>query len=161
MYVTKSIELDYGHTLPNHYSFCNQLHGHRATIEATVAGDISEKEGDSSQGMVLDFKFLKDVMMRNIHDILDHGFAVWKNDQEDLDYVIKRNTRVLITDAPPTAEHLAKWAYGQIMPEIPNGLKLHKVKWYETPTSFATYTDECFRKDTYFKNVAQGSLFKG
>ena len=49
----------------------------------------------------------------------------------------------------------------QIQPTLPNGLVLAEVKWFETPTSVAIYTAECFRKDTYFRNVAQGILFKG
>jgi len=159
MYVTKSIELDYGHTLPNHYSFCSQIHGHRAKVEATVEGEVSDKVGDSNQGMVLDFKFLKQALMTKVHDVLDHGFAVWKDDKEDLEFIVKRNSKVLITDEPPTAEYLAKWAYHQIQTELPGGLKLNKIKWYETPTSFATYTKECFRRDTYFKNIAHGKLF--
>lgn len=159
MLVTKTIELDYGHTLPNHYSFCNQLHGHRARVEATVEGEVCKIPGDSSQGMVLDFKFLKEAMMVNIHDLLDHGFAVWKEDKEDLEYVVNRNNKYLITDEPPTAEYLAKWAYNQIQPNIPNGLSLTQVKWFETPTSFATYTKECDRRDKYFRNHQQPTLF--
>ena len=64
MEVTKRIELDYGHTLPKHYSFCSQIHGHRAYIDATVEGTMLKKENDSSQGMVLDFKFMKEIMMK-------------------------------------------------------------------------------------------------
>lgn len=166
--ITKIMEIDYAHVLPNHFGFCSEIHGHRAKIEATFSGDI-QKEG-SSQGMVVDFKKCKEIMMKEIHDILDHGFAVWKDDTEEvivwlvddkgettgetchlstLDFIKARNKKVLVTDDPPTAECLAKWAYESIL----NGLrlmnikdntfvKLVKVRWYETPSAHCDYTGD-------------------
>lgn len=139
MRITKRIELDYGHTLPNHYSFCSQLHGHRGFVVAVVEGEVNAVSGDSSEGMVLDFKFLKEAMMRDIHGALDHGFAVWVKDEQDLEFVKRRNTKYLVTPEPPTAEYLAKWAYQQLQPSIPAGLRLVEVHWYETPSSVAVY----------------------
>ena len=162
MQVSKEIQVDYGHTLPNHYGFCNQIHGHRARIVATVQGHYENKEG-TEQGMVLDFKFLKEIMMNKIHGVLDHGFAIWKDDTreievtlsevqknrimedtiniETLEFIKARNEKVLITELPPTAEVLAKWAFRQIKSELPQGIVLVSVMWYETPNSFATCTD--------------------
>ena len=151
--ISKQIELDYGHTLPNHYSFCNQLHGHRGKVIATVKGNVSTTSGASDEGMVLDFKFLKELMMEKIHAPLDHGFAVWEKDngiitinfeEETLEvttlaFVNSRNKKVLITSEPPTAEYLAKWAYYQLLPHIPAHIELVKTEWYETPNSIATY----------------------
>lgn len=138
--VTKRIELDYGHTLPNHYSFCNQIHGHRGIIEATVQGDVVAMAGSSSQGMVLDFSILKQLLMTKVHALLDHGFAVWKESKTDLAYIKTRNDKYIITETPPTAECLAKWAYDQIeMDIIHYNLKLVRVRWYETPSSWADY----------------------
>ena len=153
MVVSKEIQLDYGHTLPNHFSFCNQIHGHRARVVAYVEGEVSPLGGDSSQGMVVDFKFLKAVMMEKVHDVLDHGFAVWEGDTEEikalggfageevstLDFIRARNRKVLVTTDPPTAETLAKWAFDQIKPTIPFGLTLVRVEWWETPSSCAIY----------------------
>lgn len=141
MIISREIQLDYGHTLPNHFSFCNQIHGHRAKVVAYVEGDIISKANDSSQGMVLDFKFLKQAMMERIHDVLDHGFAVWTYDVEDRLFITNRNKKVLITELPPTAESLAAWAYGAIKPELPAGVKLIKVEWWETPSSCAIYQE--------------------
>jgi 6-pyruvoyltetrahydropterin/6-carboxytetrahydropterin synthase len=141
MIVSREIGIDYGHTLPNHFSFCNQLHGHRARVIAEVDGEIVTKDNDSSQGMVLDFKILKQKMMEKLHDVLDHGFAVWKDDKEDLEYIKKRNSKYLITDEPPTAEFLAKWAFNQLKDEFPENIKLVKITWYETPNSYAVYEE--------------------
>ena len=139
MRITKRIELDYGHTLPQHYSFCSQLHGHRGRIEAVVDGELNVKEGDSSQGMVLDFGILKQIMMDEVHAKLDHAFAVWINDTADLEFIKTRNTRYLITPVPPTAEYLAQWSYEVIAARLPADMSLLYVRWYETPNSWADY----------------------
>ena len=139
MRISRKIEIDYGHTLPNSYSFCNQLHGHRGVIVATVEGAMIGRKDDGEEGMVMDFKFLKEIMVQHIHDVLDHGFAVWKNDPEDLEFIMKRNSRVLVTDEPPTAECLAKWAFRQLEHHLPEGVKLVEVRLYETPNNWADY----------------------
>ena len=148
MKITRKIEIDYGHTLPNHFSFCNQLHGHRGVIEVTVEGPIIQSKGNSEQGMVIDFKFLKDILKQKIHDVLDHGFAVWKEDKEDLEFILKRNTKVLVTDAPPTAEVLAKWAFEEILSALPNDVKLVNVRWNETPNNRADYSSQDYQDES-------------
>jgi 6-pyruvoyltetrahydropterin/6-carboxytetrahydropterin synthase len=139
MQISRKIEIDYGHTLPNHFSFCNQLHGHRGVVVATVEGPVVERSGDSEEGMVMDFRFLKEIMVEHIHNRLDHGFAVWKEDHEDLEFITKRNTRVLVTDEPPTAEYLAKWAFNEIRSRLPENIILKNLRWYETPNNWADY----------------------
>jgi len=148
--VSKEIQIDYGHTLPNHFSFCNQIHGHRARVIATVIGELIDKS-KSSEGMLMDFSDIKKLMMEKIHLILDHGFAVWKDDTEELsnivgdimpstlDFIQARNEKVLITDEPPTAECLAKWAFNQLKDYMPEGTILKSITWYETPNSYAIY----------------------
>ena len=91
--VSRSIDIDYGHTLPNHFSFCNEIHGHRAKIVMCVEGNISKTKAASDEGMVLDFKILKDLLIEVIHNRLDHGFAIWKKDLKDLDFIQHRNKR--------------------------------------------------------------------
>ena len=139
MLIERKIELDYGHTLPNHYSFCNQIHGHRGVVIAGVEGKVNRIHGDSSEGMLLDFKILDKIMMDNIHGILDHGFAVWEEDKIDKAFIIKRNSKYLITPLPPTAEYLAEWAFNQIEKKLPEELKLKYIKWWETSNSMAMY----------------------
>jgi len=139
MKVTRKIGIDYGHTLPDHYSFCSEIHGHRATIEATAEGELTTNAGASDHGMVFDFKYRKQAMVEKIHDELDHGFAVWEQDEETIDFIRERNTKVLVLENPPTAEILAKWAYEQVEPELPNDVELTNIRWYETPNNWSDY----------------------
>lgn len=171
MIIKRTIEIDYGHTLPNHFSFCNQIHGHRGVITAHVQGEMIKKSGDSSEGMVIDFKIVKELMMKNIHDVLDHGFAIWIEDKRPIavDYFIQdgsatgrkttihlstlnfikaRNEKMLITQNPPTAEHLAQWAFFTLYPLLEeHKVKLVNVDWQETPSSVASYSFIDYEKD--------------
>jgi 6-pyruvoyltetrahydropterin/6-carboxytetrahydropterin synthase len=136
--VVREIGIDYGHTLQNHFDFCSQIHGHRATVEAYVLGPIQQEEG-SSKGMVMDFHFLKKALMEKVHDRLDHEFAVCENNKSDLEFIEGRNENPLVLDKPPTAENLARWAYQEVAKEIPEECDLVKIVWHETPNNRAIY----------------------
>ncbi|MBI4225594.1 6-carboxytetrahydropterin synthase [Candidatus Roizmanbacteria bacterium] len=44
MVITKIIEFDMGHRIPNHKSQCRNLHGHRYKLEVNLEGDVEEKK---------------------------------------------------------------------------------------------------------------------
>lgn len=148
--ITKVIEFDYGHVLPDYFGFCNQLHGHRGKIEATFEGEVF---ADSPmRGMVIDFSSIKTWIKEVIVDKIDHAFAVWENDTKPvfsdistLDFVKARNDRILITKEPPTAETLVRHFFEELHQHAEKNrgehpLSLVKLVWYETPTCFASYT---------------------
>ena len=37
--ITRKLEFDAGHRIPDHKSQCRNLHGHRYTLEITLTGD--------------------------------------------------------------------------------------------------------------------------
>ena len=76
--VTKVIEWDMGHRVPNHKHKCANPHGHRYRLELTVTGLVSEQKGSSSEGMVVDFSDIKKAMMDRIHEPLDHCFMAYE-----------------------------------------------------------------------------------
>jgi len=101
-------------------------HGHNYTLEVTVAG-----EPDPVTGFVLDLKWLKDVIAREVLDVYDH--------------------RHLNLEAPefrneiPTTENIAIAAWVRLEPAIARGgqkAKLSRVRVYETPEIFAEYRGE-------------------
>jgi 6-pyruvoyl-tetrahydropterin synthase len=55
MLITRRLEFDAGHRIPDHKSQCRHLHGHRYAIEITLSGEIINKAGDAANGMVMDF----------------------------------------------------------------------------------------------------------
>lgn len=162
---TRIIGIDAGHRIPTHGSKCKHLHGHRYSIEATCQAKELIEEGTQS-GMVLDFGFLKDEMMRVIHDPCDHTMMLWIEDPllailsfngttslEDLQRFVERKSWHLISQKQvgvlfvmaeiPTAEILAKLWFNNLAPEVTNRsggkAELVSLKVWETPNCTAVY----------------------
>lgn len=76
--ITREIGIDMGHRVTHHGSKCRNLHGHRYTVHATCSGPLFT-EGEQ-EGMVLDFGFLKELMMDVIDKRCDHGMCLWEQD---------------------------------------------------------------------------------
>lgn len=142
MLISKTIEIDTGHRVPNHKSKCRNLHGHRYVIEAGVEGDLVKQEGASDEGMVIDFSDLKAVMVEEIHDKYDHGFIMFRDDDFAgvFDTFVGQN--IHFVPFIPTAENLAKFWFDSIKGRLlERGIKLVFVKVWETPTSTAIYQE--------------------
>lgn len=143
MIISKQIELDMGHRVPNHKSKCKNLHGHRYKIEGGVEGIVNTTSGESDEGMVIDFSDLKDIMTTNIHDVYDHGFMMYEKDIFS-DYFFKlqqQGQNIHFVPFIPTAENLAKHWYELIEePLRGKNMSLKYLKVWETPTSTAEYS---------------------
>lgn len=143
MLITKSIEIDLGHRVPNHKSKCRNPHGHRYTIEVGVDDKVISNPGESDDGMVIDFSDLKDIMMAKIDKNFDHAFVICKDDiyGNFFEQMYKDGLKIVTIDVIPTAENLAKiWFEMLEQPLKVNSIKLHHVKVRETPSSTATYS---------------------
>jgi 6-pyruvoyltetrahydropterin/6-carboxytetrahydropterin synthase len=103
---------------------CNNPHGHghNYTLEVTVKGEI-----DPRSGFVVDLKRLKEIMDREVIEVLDHRFL----NKEVADF------KELI----PTTENLAIAIWNRIHPNL-NVAALHRVRVYETPDLFVDYYGE-------------------
>lgn len=142
MRITRRLEFDAGHRIPHHASRCRHLHGHRYALEVTLSGRLIETEGASQQGMVMDFSEVKDIAQRLVVDAWDHAFLASKTDRELLRLLEAiPGHRTVVFDAPPTAEHLAAAAFrildGAYRDQYGNGLRLERVRLYETPNCWA------------------------
>lgn len=143
--ISKEIEFDLGHRVSTHGSKCRNPHGHRYKVRVTCQGEIIDDPSRPDHGMLIDFGMLKNIMNTNIHDVLDHGFAVWENDtvvRNMMEEVAHHNEwNYIVFPYIPTAENIARWAWEQIEElievEFGNDLKLYEVAVWETPTSVA------------------------
>jgi len=148
--VSKEVEFDAGHRVPNHSSKCRNPHGHRYRLRVTIDGSLVTTPGASDEGMLADFGDLKAIMTDKVHDVLDHGFIVYEGD-EAMSFalnvtgmaphsVAKEDFKVIVVPFIPTAENLAKWCWEQIEERVRDmGFNMFKVELWETPTSLATY----------------------
>ena len=142
MQITRRLEFDAGHRIPNHASQCRHLHGHRYAIEITLSGDIITVEGVSEQGMVMDYSEVKRIAKEELVDAWDHAFLVYRNDREVLDFLNSlMGHKTVVLDVPPTAENLAMLAFRQLdsayRDTYGNHLRLERVRIYETPNNWA------------------------
>ncbi len=143
--VTKKIEFDAGHRLPNHYSKCKNLHGHHYSLEITLEGEINTTPNETNEGMLIDFSEIKEITEKCIIKPWDHAFFVYKNDSKVKNFLeTLDNHKTIVTELPPTAEHLAQMAFEVITSELNshtkslnNKVTLTGLKLYETPTSWA------------------------
>jgi 6-pyruvoyltetrahydropterin/6-carboxytetrahydropterin synthase len=144
MQITRRLEFDAGHRIPNHSSQCRHLHGHRYAIEITLSGDIITTEGVSEQGMVMDFSDVKRIAKEQVVDAWDHAFLVYREDRMVLDFLNSvPGHKTVVLDAVPTAENLALIAFnmlnGAYRDTYGNHLRLERVRIYETPNNWADH----------------------
>ena len=97
-------------------------HGHNYTLEVTVKGEI-----DPGSGFVVDLKQLKDVMTREVLEVMDHRFL----NKEVPEF----------SDRIPTTENLAIAIWQRLEPKL-KAAKLHRVRVYETPALFVDFYGE-------------------
>lgn len=139
--VTKAVEWDMGHRVPNHKNKCRNPHGHRYRLEVTLRGEVIQTAGSSSEGMVFDFGDMKQLMLTHVHDVLDHGFMIYEKDRILLDMFEsqKEQFKLIVVSFVPTAEKLAYWCFQQLKDNIPSSIVISRCRVFETPSSFADY----------------------
>lgn len=145
MQITRRLEFDAGHRIPNHNSQCRHLHGHRYAIEITLSGEVVTTEGVSEQGMVMDFSDVKRIAKEQVVDAWDHAFIVYRNDKTVLDFLgTLPGHKTVVLDVVPTAENLARVAFdlldGAYQDTYGNQLRLERVRLFETPNNWADHT---------------------
>jgi 6-pyruvoyltetrahydropterin/6-carboxytetrahydropterin synthase len=146
-WITREIEIDAAHRIPDHGSKCRNLHGHRYKIAATCIGPLFE-QGEQT-GMVLDFGFLKQEMLKEIDAYCDHGMLVWVEDpwldaflqhagpdSPDSDVSLSKRAllarmngdhqillegrfgKTLVLSTVPTSENLARHWFNRLSPRV-------------------------------------------
>ena len=122
--ITKTFHFEAAHHLPEHQGKCARLHGHSYKLEVTLRGPIKDALGTSDHGMVMDFSDLSQIVKQAIIEPLDH---------QDLNAV---------TGVYTTAENLVHWVWSELINHgLPQGL-LHRIRLWETETSFAEITQQ-------------------
>ena len=143
--ITRKLEFDAGHRIPDHKSQCRNLHGHRYTLEITLIGNVIEQEGCSDNGMIMDFSDVKTLAKQHLVDVWDHAFLAYAKDKDVLEFLASiPGHKTVIIDSIPTVENLARTAFNILKSAYQDhygtGLRLHKVVLHETPNCWAEIT---------------------
>jgi 6-pyruvoyltetrahydropterin/6-carboxytetrahydropterin synthase len=142
IFITRRLEFDSGHRIPNHDGQCRHLHGHRYAIEVTLTGEVADHPGKADDGMVLDFGDIKRLTNQYIVDLWDHAFLVAKEDEGLVAFLATLpNHKTVIMDRVPTVENLAYAAFAILQPVFNKAfsgrLELSGIRLYETPNCWA------------------------
>ena len=175
MKITRQIGIDMGHRVPDHLSKCRNFHGHRYTIEVTLAGGLATS--GEEKGMVMDFGFLKELLESEIDAGFDHSMCLYYEDDYlsmmcGLDEVAKVRrdieqygyatiTTVLgfkltLVDCVPTVENLAALWFDRmrtrVLERTSRAITVVELKAWETPNCFAVAAP---------RDVAQRLAYRG
>lgn len=128
---------DSAHFLKGYEGKCSNIHGHRWTVEVTVAADSVEEEGQI-RGMVVDFKTLKQDL-KELADELDHSLVIEEGSlkEKTKEALLEEEFRIVELPFRPTAENLAEYFYDEMEEK---DYQVVLVKVYETPNNCAGYS---------------------
>jgi 6-pyruvoyltetrahydropterin/6-carboxytetrahydropterin synthase len=145
--ITRKLEFDAGHRIPDHGSQCRNLHGHRYVLEITLQGEIVDTEGAADCGMVMDFADVKALALEHLVGVWDHAFLVYRGDTKVREFLESLpGHKTVVIDRIPTVENLAAIAF-EILARVYDAhygvnLRLAKVRLYETPNCWADVTGD-------------------
>ncbi len=129
---------DSSHFLAGYHGKCENLHGHRWRVEATLASEALVVEGDE-RGMVMDFSQAKAEVAKACA-ALDHRLLVEEGTlaPETLDALEQEGFTVLTLPFRTTAENLAHHLFYELRRA---GLPVSRVEVDETPNNRAFYEE--------------------
>lgn len=141
---TKVFQFDCAHMLSGHQGLCKNLHGHTYKLEVEVvrAGQSDLIEDGPSEGMVIDFRALKEAV-QDVAGPFDHAFIFYANTTNPVEQSIcgvlkSHGLRVVDFPTRPTAENMAQFFYDQLNSALEvRGIFVNRVRVWETPTSYA------------------------
>jgi len=139
--LTKIFHFDTGHALAGYDGKCRNVHGHSYTLEVTVMGEPIMDPNHVKFGMVIDFGDLKEIVKKYVVDDYDHALVLNQNTKykEIGDFLEKRGHHILMVDFQPTGEMMIQDMAKRIAPHLPDNMKLHHLRLYETGTSYAEW----------------------
>ena len=114
MLLSKDFKFDAAHNLIQYHGKCEKLHGHTYRMRIVLEGQ------PDSEGMIIDFCEVKDIVKERVISRLDHSYL---ND--------------IITQ--PSAENIAVWVWNELYNSLRrDNCRLYEVHIWETETSSVT-----------------------
>ncbi|MDA3881998.1 MAG: 6-carboxytetrahydropterin synthase QueD [Bacteroidales bacterium] len=141
--ITKEFVFDMAHALHEYNGLCRNIHGHTYKLQVCLKGAINEDSSSPTKGMVMDFGDLKKIVKTDIVDRFDHALVL--NKEHDPHEDIKKfqqEDKYIIVPFQPTCENLVAYFAEYIFNKLPEGIDLHSIRLYETPTSWGEWFAE-------------------
>ena len=139
--ITKQFFFEAAHALYGYDGKCKNIHGHSYNFLVTVIGKPIDDISNVKNGMVMDFGDLKRIVKKEIVDVFDHTtvFNNKTNHKELAEHLKANGHKVILLDYQPTSEMMLIDFAKRIKAKLPENIKLHALKLYETSTSYAEW----------------------
>lgn len=138
--VTKEFSFEMAHALWNYDGPCRNVHGHSYRLFVTLTGTPITDPSSPKNGMVIDFTDLSKIIKNEIVDRFDHSVVVsHKVDTDKLKLFEQMFENTMVVNYQPTCENLITDFAQRIANHIPEGVKLHNLRLYETAKSYAEW----------------------
>ena len=136
--VTKRFTFEMAHALRCHDGQCANIHGHSYVLDVTISGAPTVAPGHPKDGMVIDFAELK-ALVKPIVDRYDHALFLHEKERAAVKADEPMFGRVIFTSYQPTCENILLAIVEELVPELPNDVKLCAARLQETATSWAEW----------------------
>jgi 6-pyruvoyltetrahydropterin/6-carboxytetrahydropterin synthase len=138
--ISKEFTFDMAHALLGYDGLCKNIHGHSYTLVVTVIGIPISDDNSPKNGMLIDFKDLKNIIRQQIIDKFDHALVLNSDSPKDLvDMLMKNYEKIVLLAYQPTTENMIADMADQIRSLIPKHLELFSLRLRETPSSYAEW----------------------
>ncbi len=139
--ITKHFDFEAAHALYGYDGKCKNIHGHSYQLFVTVIGKPLNDNTHVKYGMVMDFRDLKKLVKQEIIDVFDHA-TILNNLSPHKNLAITLSDlahKVVLVDYQPTSENMLIDFANRLKLNLPNQVKLHSLKLYETANSYAEW----------------------
>ncbi len=140
--LTKLFSFETAHALLGYDGPCRNIHGHSYQLHITLIGKPLHSPGHPKDGMVADFKDIKNLVKGKVVDRYDHALVL--NEKTPPAVVIGLEgvyEKIILTPYQPTCENLLIEIVGEIQAGLADSLRLVNVKLFETSTSYAEWCE--------------------
>lgn len=136
--LTKQFSFEMAHALPAYEGKCRNIHGHSYHFSVTIEGQPLQQHGAPTDGMVIDFHQLKEIVNEAIIQVFDHALVLPRHDDNaDTHQLGGYGAKLIFVDFQPTSENLLIHFASLLEGRLPQGARLHSMILFETETSCA------------------------
>ena len=134
--LTKIFRFEAAHAIHGYAGKCRHIHGHTYTLHVTVSGVLKDEKGHPFDGMIMDFTDLKKWVNEAVIRHFDH-FLLLRKESALSKMSFPEWDRIYLTDYQPSCENMLLDMAQRLMDSLPEGIKIRRLKLYETPTAYA------------------------
>lgn len=130
-----------GHAISGYEGMCKYIHGHSYVLHVTVAHSRSFSDPLPAPGFVIDFKELKRIVNEQVISKLDHSLVL-SQDYVNEHQIKESGQNLIIWPYEPSAENILFYIKTNLAGFLTDGVKIAKLKLWETSDSFAEWTNQ-------------------